>query len=279
MKKIFSLSLMLVISSIIFSCSSDSGSSDMSQTQDLTTNVPNQIDYNPSSNGDNYVKEGTGNNVVLGTLFNSSLSGQLSVTLSGTDSGSVEVINGQLKTKSNVNFTTGSKSVNYTITQTGTSFSRTGNLTFDVYYNLDTYTCDNVIFIEWKVDGTQPTSPQSKSVDGVPYQYLIDDTMIFQMVSDRNYFLSTNSSTGWNSWTTYKVQSTGTFNSSLVYGVVNRNVFSKVIDLPSNPSVDNKRVYELDVTHIDPSNATFDSDVNTCSDPSDDNGIYDCTQI
>lgn len=279
MKKIFSLSMLVGISSLILSCSSDSGGYDTPQIQDLTTNVPTQINYNPSSNGDNYIKEGIGNNVVLGTLFNSSLSSQLSVILSGTDSGLVEVLNGQLKTKSNVNFTTGPKLVNYTITQTGTSFTRTGYLTFNVYYNLDTYTCDNVIFIEWKVDGTQPTSPQSKSVDGVPYQYLIDETMIFQMVSDRNYFLSTNSSTGWSSWTTYKVQSTGTFNQSLVYGVVNRNVFSKVIDLPSNPIVDNKRVYELDVTFISPGFAIFDSNVNTCSDPSDDNGIYDCTQI
>ena len=179
------LSLFILSTLGITSCSSDSDG----ETTDLTINIPTQIDYIPTENNDNYVKVGNGNDIVIGTLFDSSLSNEFSVTLSGENNNLVEVVNGQIKTKVNLNYTVGSKSVNYTVTQNGTSHTRTGTINFFVY--IGTYDDLKVdvtfMLIDFNGDNSWTFASynnNTRTLNNVPYQYIKDSSMLFQWVTD-----------------------------------------------------------------------------------------------
>lgn len=283
----------LTISTFLTSCSPDSSSDEVVNPNptNLTSNVPSQIEYNPSSNGDNYVKEGTGNSVVLGTLFNSSLNGQLTVSLSGSDSGLVEVVNGQLKTKSNVSFTTGTKSVNYTVSQNGTTYSTTGSLYFDVYYGED-FTFDVIINrYTYNVSGNPQVydsnivNEEGITITGVPYQYLlnydenteytIDDFQLCQNgVNDAaNDF---NNTTGTSQWRIckLKIKNGGILpDYFLPNGVNNRTIKTKTHN--------GNTFLELRVNYVSGSNTntvlSFDQSSNTSN--CTETAPFGCTQI
>ena len=276
------LSLFILATLGITSCSSDSDSEASTNPNDLVV-----VAFKATGEGtniENFARDKEGTKVLsLDGQSNSVSFTEVTITKNGTNSNSSFTINGRNVTTKN-NTPVGEYSISYRITN-GSSTSILTTQSFTVFHN-ETKTFDGVVakVLDFSINGyvTCTNSCQEFELDGVPYQYLVNETYMFQLCLDQvidtpNNFLN---QTGYGTWRIVKLEQVEfTLPDSLI---TNRNIRYK--------QKNDIQYLELRVNNTQNSNGNydFDSSKNNCgwSDapggvkPTVDSGVtFDCMDI
>ena len=276
------LSLFILATLGITSCSSDSNSEASTNPNDLVV-----VAFKATGEGtniENFARDKEGTKVLsLDGQSNNASFTEVTITKNGTNSNSSFTINGRnVTTKSGT--PVGEYSISYRITN-GSTTTESTTQTFTVFHN-ETKTFDNVVakVLDFSINGyvTCTNSCQEFELDGVPYQYLVNETYMFQLCLDQvidtpNNFLN---QTGYGTWRIVKLEQVEfTLPDSLI---TNRNIRYK--------QKNDIQYLELRVNNTQNSNGNydFDSSKNNCgwSDapggvkPTVDSGVtFDCMDI
>ena len=276
------LSLFILATLGITSCSSDSNSEASTNPNDLLV-----VAFKATGEGtniENFARDKEGTKVLsLDGQSNSVSLTEVTITKNGTNLNSSFTINGRNVTTKN-NTPVGDYTISYRITN-GSSTSILTTQSFTVFHN-ETKTFDGVVakVLDFSINGyvTCTNSCQEFELDGVPYQYLVNETYMFQLCLDQvidtpNNFLN---QTGYGTWRIVKLEQVEfTLPDSLI---TNRNIRYK--------QKNDIQYLELRVNNTQNSNGNydFDSSKNNCgwSDapggvkPTVDSGVtFDCMDI
>ncbi len=276
------LSLFILATLGITSCSSDSNSEASTNPNDLLV-----VAFKATGEGtniENFARDKEGTKVLsLDGQSNNASFTEVTITKNGTNSNSSFTINGRNVTTKN-NTPVGDYTISYRITN-GSSTSILTTQSFTVFHN-ETKTFDGVVakVLDFSINGyvTCTNSCQEFELDGVPYQYLVNETYMFQLCLDQvidtpNNFLN---QTGYGTWRIVKLEQVEfTLPDSLI---TNRNIRYK--------QKNDIQYLELRVNNTQNSNGNydFDSSKNNCgwSDapggvkPTVDSGVtFDCMDI
>ena len=276
------LSLFILATLGITSCSSDSNSEASTNPNDLLV-----VAFKATGEGtniENFARDKEGTKVLsLDGQSNNASFTEVTITKNGINSNSSFTINGRNVTTKN-NTPVGDYTISYRITN-GSSTSILTTQSFTVFHN-ETKTFDGVVakVLDFSINGyvTCTNSCQEFELDGVPYQYLVNETYMFQLCLDQvidtpNNFLN---QTGYGTWRIVKLEQVEfTLPDSLI---TNRNIRYK--------QKNDIQYLELRVNNTQNSNGNydFDSSKNNCgwSDapggvkPTVDSGVtFDCMDI
>ena len=273
----------LTLSVVLTSCSSDD-SSEVTQTNPNDLVVVAFKATGEGTNIENFARDKEGTKVLsLDGQSNNVSFTEVIISKNGTNSNSSFTISGRnVTTKSGT--PVGEYSISYRITN-GSTTTESTTQTFTVFHN-ETKTFDNVVakVLDFSINGyvTCTNSCQEFELDGVPYQYLVNETYMFQLcfnevIDTPNNFLN---QTGYGTWRIVKLEQVEfTLPDSLI---TNRNIRYK--------QKNDIQYLELRVNNTQNSNGNydFDSSKNNCgwSDapggvkPTVDSGVtFDCMDI
>ena len=258
------LSLFILATLGITSCSSDSNSEASTNPNDLVV-----VAFKATGDGtniENFARDKEGTKVLsLDGQSNNASFTEVTITKNGTNSNSSFTISGRnVTTKDNT--PVGEYSVSYRITN-GTSTSNTTTQLFTVYYN-ENKTVDGVTATIYQFrndylngnnsdsgehetfDGIKrPSSPNTRPLNGVPYQFLVGSRLYqlsLESSSETQYDFSNTDNYG--QWAICELSPPTDFNSeyTLPTEVINITVRTKKYDQdPNNPNNPTIMFYEL----------------------------------
>lgn len=258
------LSLFILATLGITSCSSDSNSEASTNPNDLLV-----VAFKATGEGtniENFARDKEGTKVLsLDGQSNNASFTEVTITKNGTNSNSSFTISGRnVTTKDNT--PVGEYSVSYRITN-GTSTSNTTTQLFTVYYN-ENKTVDGVTATIYQFrndylngnnsdsgehetfDGIKrPSSPNTRPLNGVPYQFLVGSRLYqlsLESSSETQYDFSNTDNYG--QWAICELSPPTDFNSeyTLPTEVINITVRTKKYDQdPNNPNNPTIMFYEL----------------------------------
>ncbi len=258
------LSLFILATLGITSCSSDSNSEASTNPNDLLVVAFKAI--GEGTNIENFARDKEGTKVLsLDGQSNNASFTEVTITKNGTNSNSSFTISGRnVTTKDNT--PVGEYSVSYRITN-GTSTSNTTTQLFTVYYN-ENKTVDGVTATIYQFrndylngdnsdsgehetfDGIKrPSSPNTRPLNGVPYQFLVGSRLYqlsLESSSETQYDFSNTDNYG--QWAICELSPPTDFNSeyTLPTEVINITVRTKKYDQdPNNPNNPTIMFYEL----------------------------------
>lgn len=225
------LSLFALATLGITSCSSDS---DGTTTDATNVNLPTT--YEPTSGNINtYARTGVNENTTLLDLTgqNSNLKFELLTTENVVE---LSTDGRKIQTKTNLpQNTVGNKTIQYRVVQTGTSFSTANTLSFVVHYGESQQIFPTVTATIMEFNGTSYVNgTQQITLTNIPYQYLVDNTDLFQLYfKDSSEHQNFNETSGYSAWTIVKLSTSETFSQNFV---VPREVRHKIKTINDNTS-------------------------------------------
>ena len=259
------LSLFILATLGITSCSSDSNSDSSTNPNDLVV-----VAFKATGEGtniENFARDKEGTKVLsLDGQSNSVSLTEVTITKNGTNSNSSFTINDRNVTTKN-NTPVGEYSISYRISN-GTSSSNTTTQSFTVYYN-ESKTFDGVeatvysfnpSFLDGTINPSNHTQPElvdgvpsvvvtTHTLNGIPYQFLVG-TRLYQMSLENPQYSSYNFSntTGFTDWAICKLSlNTNISDFLLPSEVINKSVRTKTYNkLLNNTTIERSiTFYEL----------------------------------
>ena len=273
----------LILSVVLTSCSSDD-SSEVTQTNPNDLVVVAFKATGEGTNIENFARDKEGTKVLsLDGQSNNVSFTEVTISKNGTNSDSSFTINGRnVTTKSGT--PVGEYSISYRITN-GSTTTESTTQTFTVFHN-ETKTFDNVVakVLDFSINGyvTCTNSCQEFVLDGVPYQYLVNETYMFQLcfnevIDTPNNFLN---QTGYGEWRIVKLEQIELLLPQSI--VINRNIrikeksSIKYLELRANSTQNSNGNYDFDSSR----NNCGWSDAPSGVKPTVDSGVtFDCMDI